>query len=316
MPQCEEAWEGQSSFPNSPRPAFNAHLRLARQSQQQPKPSISRCEALQHFVCSCTSACVCVFFALLLVEAMGRVLSLAQQPAALSAERGYHPPPPAGPFDVQPPALPPLPASPVPQASIRESPPTPIAPAPALQPLLKKPHSPPGLPPLRRLPPTQQPPMQPPPLEPSPPPPPEPLAPYVWRGTTVGELNARFKNGGASSELAKTGVLLHMFDKTEGLDSPAWLPCRADDLCGQFSDRISASIVNAAVRVTFASNRGGIVLSPTASNIHCSYFSDGGTMNKFCKPPAPAGCVPGCANSLTSQPEWCRPADIDEGGDM
>ena len=111
-------------------------------------------------------------------------------------------------------------------------------------------------------------------------------------------------------------MLLHMFDNTEGANTPPWLPCSPDDWCGKFSDRISASIVNNAIRVTFASSRGGVVLSPTANNILCSYFSDGGTMNKFCEPPAPAGCVPGCANQYTSEPAWCNPDDIDKGGNM
>ena len=130
---------------------------------------------------------------------------------------------------------------------------------------------------------------------------------FSRRGTTVEELNWRFFDHSESSDLAKAGVLVHTFDNTESQDGFLWKPCSEDDWCAQFSNRLSASIINEDIRSMYAPEAGGVVLSPTASTVLCSYLADGGTMNKFCLPPAPPGCVPGCADGQTSMPNWCNP---------
>ena len=58
----------------------------------------------------------------------------------------------------------------------------------------------------------------------------------------------------------------------------------------------------------FNANAAGLLLSPGATGVFCAYFADGGTMNKFCHPPAPAGCVPGCVAG-NAPSEWCRAED-------
>lgn len=141
---------------------------------------------------------------------------------------------------------------------------------------------------------------RPPPLpSPSPaPPPPSPPGPNVAE-----VLNTRFHEGGASNDLAKAGILLRQFDHTEDLAHP-WRGCPshvisngAGNDCGMFGNRLSASIVNAAMvsavtkRVPlFSSQTGGIVYSPRVS-IACIYGGDGGSRKTS----------DGCGNS------WCSP---------
>jgi len=135
---------------------------------------------------------------------------------------------------------------------------------------------------------------------------------------TVDALNARFLDGHPSSNLAEAGVLVHTFDRTEGqgLEHAPWMPCGETEWCAQFSDRISASIVNSNIRLAFHLETGGIVLSPSSTTILCSYFADGGTMTKMCTHPAPRDCVPGCSDQYTMRPVWCNPEDLETGGDI
>ena len=126
-------------------------------------------------------------------------------------------------------------------------------------------------------------------------------------------LNKRFYNGVASNDLAAAGVVVHCFDTSSnpiraGLDlfrgcattSSQYFPGAA---C---ADRISASIISEKLPEIYGGcEKGGLILAPDLGNVFCSYFNDGGTMQKFCGKNAPAGCVPGCADTLTSKPNWC-----------
>lgn len=48
-----------------------------------------------------------------------------------------------------------------------------------------------------------------------------------------------------------------------------------------------------------------MILAPSAAQIRCSYFADGGTMSKKCQFPPQTGCVPGCSDN-GGNPNWCR----------
>ena len=121
-------------------------------------------------------------------------------------------------------------------------------------------------------------------------------------------LNNVWTHGEPSSELQRAGVLVHVLDNTEANGEP-WLPCRQQDWCGQFGDRISASLINAVQPTLFSQSTAGLILSPHTP-IHCSYPADGGTMPKVCGDGAPEGCVPGCSSQDgTGQPAWCSHDD-------
>ena len=133
-------------------------------------------------------------------------------------------------------------------------------------------------------------------------------------------LNHEWANGAPSNDLHAAGILIHTFDSTEdtsaarlsaggtGHSSDPWMPCPQNAWCGKYGDRISSSIINHALPHMFTWHAGGMVLSPKVP-IHCSYFHDGGTMEKLCPPPgaavAPRGCVPGCSTRETGKPNFC-----------
>lgn len=143
---------------------------------------------------------------------------------------------------------------------------------------------------------------------------------------TVAELNLRFAGASATNDLADAGVLVHQFDNTEadvtaqqslngrgsaGAAEP-WMPCPAEAWCGKFGDRLSASLISPQMPHLF-SRHAGYILSPSVQ-MSCSYFSDGGTMEKQCREGAPAGCVPGCCRIGSGQPNWCPEVDPTDSG--
>ena len=191
-------------------------------------------------------------------------------------------PPPSSPVP-PPPTLPPSPWRP---------PPSPSRPPPATPP------PPPPLPPL------PHPPPSPPAPPPAPPPPP----------VTAEYLSARFAHGRVSNDIEAAGVLVHTFDMTETADTQnrVWEPCPPTSWCAKYNDRLPASLINARLPFIYQPN-GGLIIAPQRRHILCSYFHDGGTMQKFCRKedlpasaqPAPAGCVPGCSEKDTGAPNWC-----------
>ena len=202
--------------------------------------------------------------------------------------------------------------------------PPPLHPSPSmphLPPPPPPPPPPPSRPPSPSPPPPNRPPSPspPPPLPPSPRPPPSPPAPPPAPPpppVTAEYLSARFAGGRASNDLAEAGVLVHTFDMTETADTQnhVWEPCPPTSWCSKYNDRLPASLINARLPYVYQQN-GGLVISPQRRHVACSYFHDGGTMQKFCTRedspagqagrPIPKGCVPGCADKDTSEPNWC-----------
>lgn len=121
-------------------------------------------------------------------------------------------------------------------------------------------------------------------------------------------LNFQWIHGEPSKSLDRAGVLVHVFDNTEA--SEPWLPCPQTSWCARFGDRISASMINQHLPGIFAANGfppTGIVLSSQLTRVLCSYFADGGSMNKQCDGPPTEGCVPGC---IDKSHHWCDSRDV------
>ena len=120
-------------------------------------------------------------------------------------------------------------------------------------------------------------------------------------------LNARFRLGRPSNDLAAAGVLLHQLDGYEDQKQP-WLPCDMGDgpkgACSVYqAAHWSGSLVNKAQRGVYATCHGGLVFAPVpaASAVECAYPRDGSTQGKGCSP----WCTGVRANGLTSEPNGC-----------
>jgi len=119
----------------------------------------------------------------------------------------------------------------------------------------------------------------------------------------VHKLNARFRDGRPSNDLAKVGLLLRQFDAEEDQSQP-WRGCPkrkkvaagAGRECEIYGNRFSASIVNAEMfaaqkKIRIFSNGAGVIYSPSV-RLNCIYGGDGGTRSKpedgcgkqFCDP--------------------------------
>ena len=162
-------------------------------------------------------------------------------------------------------------------------------------------------------------PMPPPPPPTLPPPriietPPGTPPPALRRLTIVDRLNARFRTGSPSNDLASAGVLLHQFDSLDTTDPTAGEPWHGS------GDRISASVVHFGMVRDPASAQanmiggniplysfglGGLVLSPHVASVSCAYPYDVGSLSRVC-----AGnderCIPGCS-MYGGAPQWCQP---------
>ena len=134
---------------------------------------------------------------------------------------------------------------------------------------------------------------------------------HVWSllaGTSVVDiLNTRFRDGGFVNDLERTGVLVHMLDDIASSRDEPWLPCSSpSSWCYKYSDRCSASIINAALPYVFVQKEStGIVIAPWLARIMCSFFVDAGTMEpaKTCDTPGMTPtCLPGCWKGA---PNWC-----------
>ena len=177
---------------------------------------------------------------------------------------------------------------------LRRLPPSPPLPSPSAGP-------PPPPPPSPRSP---SPPPPPPPLPapPPPPPPPEPASDVVQR------LNARFRQGAPSNELAAAGVLMRCAEGMAGRHTPAWEPCAADEFC--YSPSLAASLVNTRMPHLWSSTFEGFVVAPAAVVMRCAFHGDGASSNRHCSPAgsgADSTCVPGC-RTPSAVAGWCDPA--------
>ena len=128
------------------------------------------------------------------------------------------------------------------------------------------------------------------------------------KGSVVDVLNARFKNGHPTDDLAAAGVLVHQFHNGADSDWRPWMPCPdtcygGPCWCSKFNDRFSCSIVSVKTLSKkgdvgmYSVQNAGFVLRPAANKVNCAYPADGGSESKSCKDEA--GCVPGCGS------KWC-----------
>ena len=151
----------------------------------------------------------------------------------------------------------------------------------------------------------------------------EPLPPTVE--SVIGLLNARFRAGVASSDLAAAGLLLHQFDSMDDPDPQGkpWVPGAAA-ATGIYQgypsgDRVSATLVNARMQPEpapyahriplYSANLAGIILSPKRNTLQCSFAFDAGTLERSCMTPSET-CTPGCTHPSDRghPPLWCEPS--------
>ena len=138
-------------------------------------------------------------------------------------------------------------------------------------------------------------------------------------------LNARFRDGTSSADLAKVGLILRQFDMTEDQQRP-WRGCpghvvseQAGNECRIYGQRFSASIVNAQLfraskKIPLFSTVGaGVVYSPGVT-LNCVYGGDGGTR----KLPDDGCGTQFCEVSRSRQDGWCDglPHHTAQVGDM
>jgi len=124
-----------------------------------------------------------------------------------------------------------------------------------------------------------------------------PSSPALGGDALVARLNARFWSGSPSNTLPATGVLVRQFDSLSGLDQQrSWEPCPLTFWCAKYHAQWPASIVNAHMRHTYYSDRGGFILNPDVVRLFCIYNSDGNSMAHTCNGGYGDGvrCIPGC----------------------
>lgn len=142
------------------------------------------------------------------------------------------------------------------------------------------------------------------------PPPPAPWLPPVRspppsppRALVADQLNLRFRNGRASSDLAEAGVVMHQFDGISESGAQPWAPCDTrghgvqchNGYPGRMSCILSfKSMQNRRDRkaVPLISMAGGVVVNPQI-RLKCAYGDDGSTYRTN----------DGCYG------QWCNPRD-------
>lgn len=120
-------------------------------------------------------------------------------------------------------------------------------------------------------------------------------------------LTERFANGRFESRLDRAGLLVHNFDSLDKTTTrKIWETCGQHEWCKDVNDRVSASIVSAALPYHFTDDQGGVILSPSRVHVLCSYPGDGGTIHLKCHPPGfSSTCTPGCFDKQ-GRSWWCK----------
>jgi len=139
--------------------------------------------------------------------------------------------------------------------------------------------------------------------------------------TLVDQLNHRYREGRPSSNLVEAGVLVHLFDGGDDYNKP-WLPCTDNEWCRRFPDRVSLSLINQRVPFLYTYKEAGMIIAPFATEVLCSFATDGLSMAHSCTPPGPSddgSCIPGCHGEgkpggdsnlgEAGRPDWCNPQD-------
>ena len=149
---------------------------------------------------------------------------------------------------------------------------------------------------------------------PMPPAIPSPLTPPPMADVAA-RLNARFRNGGTSSDLQTAGVLVHQFDAMDdpNPDRSPWLPGGFQH--AETGDRISAALIHARMQADpgfnipiYSYSLAGIILNPSANRLLCSYPYDVGSMSRHCWPRGVSDhCLPGCTRFDNDPDQWCVP---------
>ena len=129
----------------------------------------------------------------------------------------------------------------------------------------------------------------------------------------IDALNAHFRDGKPSSNLAEVGLILRQFDATED-DKQPWRGCPghvvaegAGNECRIYGNRFSASIVNAALFRSekkvqlFSKLDAGVIYSPRVT-LNCVYGGDGGTR----KLPEDGCGKEFCDPSQSKRDSWCN----------
>jgi hypothetical protein len=121
----------------------------------------------------------------------------------------------------------------------------------------------------------------------------------------VDDANAHWLAGEASSDLARAGVVLRVFDGQETAGKP-WLP----DANSVVGDHFAVTIVSAVHPDVYEGGNGPLSRAPgmmlasslaVRERISCAYSGDGGSNNKQCRVRGGDDiCRPGCAKY------WCE----------
>ena len=146
---------------------------------------------------------------------------------------------------------------------------------------------------------------------PSPPSPPSPPHPPPQRNV-VDRLNRRFRDGGRGNDLSTAGVIIHQFDGMDdgNPDGRPWMPGVRRSETG---DRISAALINGHMQPDpsfnipiYSFSLSGLVMSPSANSLLCSYPYDVGSVERHCWPHGVSeSCIPGCSRYRNDQDVWC-----------
>jgi len=88
-------------------------------------------------------------------------------------------------------------------------------------------------------------------------------------------LNALFRAGEPSNNLAKAGVLVRQFDGQSDLSSGRpWLPCPSEAWCHEHEQFWPSSIINSGVRHLYYPDKAGFVLAPELVTVMCACQAD------------------------------------------
>ena len=166
-----------------------------------------------------------------------------------------------------------------------------------------------------------------PPVPPMPPQQPSPASPpRVPPRSALEDLNIRFRDASASSDLAAAGILVHIWDETES-ETYRWRGCPNNvgvpevdgGRCISFGDRFSASLIGRRKFFLFRAPSPGVLLRPEANAIFCAYAADADSRSRGATGCSSDWCPrdlqvlsdrnPGACNNVNGRPY--RPEDLD-----
>jgi len=136
---------------------------------------------------------------------------------------------------------------------------------------------------------------------------------------------AQFHLGRKNADPMQPGVFVRQFETYNAHDfEDMWVPCFGDyEWCMPLKDRVSASIINTAIRGLFKGDNGGYVISASRNEMLCAWAVDAGSVNLVCQPPGKSpDCVPGCMVKAAPSDKdsyrahaWCESYGLPAPGD-